>query len=328
MQIRNLGRSELVVSAMGLGCMGMSEGYGPHDDSQSIATIERALELEINFLDTADIYGLGHNEELVGRAVRANRKNVVLATKWGFVRNEKANEFEIDGSPKHAREACDASLRRLGVDLIDLYYLHRVDPRVSIEESVGAMSELVSRGKVRYIGLSEVSASTLRRAHLIHPITALQSEYSLWTRDAETEVLPVCRELGISFVAFSPLGRGFLTGHIKSSKDFSEDDMRHELPRFQKENLQQNTELVKHIEEIAVKKGCTQAQLALAWLLAQGGHIVPIPGTKRQKYLEENIRAVDVSLSQNDMHRIHEMMRPGAVAGLRYAETMMRMVNR
>ena len=328
MQIRNLGRSDLAVSALGLGCMGMSEGYGPSDDPQSIATIERALDLEINFLDTADIYGLGHNEELIGHAVSGRRQKVVLATKWGLVLDKKANQLEIDGSPKHAKEACDASLRRLRMDVIDLYYLHRVDPRVSIEESVGAMSELVSQGKVRFIGLSEVSPSTLRRAHLIHPVTALQSEYSLWTRDVETEVLPVCRELGIGFVSFCPLGRGFLTGRIKSSKDFSAEDMRQELPRFQEENLQKNTELVKGIEEISVKKGCTPSQLALAWLLAQKDHIVPIPGTKRQKYLEENIGALDVQLSQNDMQRIQEMVRPDAVAGLRYAETMMRMVNR
>jgi aryl-alcohol dehydrogenase-like predicted oxidoreductase len=308
--------------------MGMSQSYGTRDDEESVATIDRALELGVNFLDTADTYGAGHNEEFVGRAIAGRREEVVLATKFGFIWDEGGKPVGVDGSPRHVHEACDASLRRLGVEVIDLYYLHRVDPRVPIEETVGAMSELVSRGKVRFLGLSEVSRETLRRAHSVHRIAALQSEYSLWTRDVESEVLPACRELGVGFVPFSPLGRGFLTGQIKNPEDFPEGDMRRSLPRFQGENFQKNIELVGEIEKIAAEKGCTPAQLALAWVLAQGDDIVPIPGTKRRKYLEENIGALEVALSADDLRRIEETMPREAIAGQRYPEDMMRMVNR
>lgn len=327
MRKRKLGRNGLEVSAMGLGCMGMSQSYGARDDDESLATINRALELGINFLDTADIYGKGLNEEFVGRAIAGRRDQVVVATKFGFVWDDNGKQTGVDGSPRHVHEACEASLGRLGVEVIDLYYLHRVDPQVPIEETVGAMSDLVSQGKVRFLGLSEVSAETLRRANSVHPITALQSEYSLWTRDVEAEILPVCRELGIGFVPFSPLGRGFLTGQIKSPEDFAGDDMRRHLPRFQGENFQKNLDLVRQVETIAGEKGCTPAQLALAWVLAQGEDVVPIPGTKRRKYLEENIGAFEVDLSIKDLQRIEEAMPRGAIAGPRYPEDMMRMVN-
>ena len=328
MQMRKLGNSELLVSSIGLGCMGMSEGYGARDDAESMATIERALELGINFLDTADIYGFGHNEEFVGRAIREKRNAVVLATKFGFISSDDGKQSGIDGTPQYVQAACESSLSRLGVEFIDLYYLHRVDPRVPIEDTVGAMSKLVKQGKVRYIGLSEVTPSTLRLAHSVHEITALQSEYSIWTRDAEQEVIPTCNDLGISFVSFSPLGRGFLTGQIKSSADFSEDDMRRELPRFQGNNFQKNLELIKRVSEIAEQKRCTMAQLALAWVLAQGEQIVPIPGTKRRKYLEENVRALDVQINSDDIQKINEIISPEAVAGQRYNDAMMKMVNR
>jgi aryl-alcohol dehydrogenase-like predicted oxidoreductase len=329
MQKRKLGREGLEVSALGLGCMGISQAYGTRDDAESLATIKRALELGVNFLDTADIYGAGHNEEFVGRALAdVRRDEVVLATKCGFVWDEEGEQTGVDGSPRHVHEACEASLRRLGVEVIDLYYLHRVDPRVAVEETVGAMSELVAEGKVRFLGLSEVSAATLRRAHSVHAITALQSEYSLWTRDVEAEVLPVCRELGIGFVPFSPLGRGFLTGQIKDASDFPADDMRRHLPRFQGENFRKNIELVEEVQKLAAEKNCTPAQLALAWVLAQGEDTVPIPGTKRRSYLEENVGALQVTLDASDMEKIDRIMPPDVAAGARYPEEMMRMVDR
>lgn len=325
---RRLGRGGPEVSALGLGCMGISDAYGERDDAESLATINRALELGVNFFDTADVYGAGRNEEFVGRALAARRQEVVLATKCGFVWDESGESVGVDGSPKHVFEACEHSLRRLGVEVIDLYYLHRVDRRVPVEETVGAMGELVARGKVRFLGLSEVAPATLRRAHAVHPITALQSEYSLWTRDAEAEVLPACRELGVGFVPFSPLGRGFLTGQIKSPRDFPEGDMRRGLPRFQGENFQKNIELVRSVEEMAAEKGCSPAQLALAWVMAQGEGVVPIPGTKRRRYLEENAGALEVTLDADDLRKLDEAMPQGAAAGARYAEAMMRTVNR
>jgi aryl-alcohol dehydrogenase-like predicted oxidoreductase len=309
--------------------MGISQAYGTRDDdAESLATIHRALDLGINFLDTADTYGAGHNEEFVGRAIRGRRHEVMLATKCGFVWDDNGKQTGVDGSPRHIHEACEASLRRLGVEVIDLYYLHRVDPQVPIEESVGAMKRLVAQGKVRFLGLSEASVATLRRAHSVHPITALQSEYSLWTRDVEAEILPACRDLSIGFVPFSPLGRGFLTGQIQNPQDFSEDDMRRHLPRFQGENFEKNIRVVERVKEIAAEKGHTSAQLALAWVLAQGRDIVPIPGTKRRKYLEENIGSLDVVLSADDLQRIEEAMPRDAVAGQRYSEEMMKLVNR
>src|ERR1700732_962927 len=323
----SLGPRGLRVSALGLGCMGMSEFYGSTDEAESIATIHHALDLGINFLDTADVYGQGRNEELVGRAIRGRRDEVVLATKFGNVRSPDGQFTGVNGRPEYVQQCCDASLRRLGISYIDLYYQHRVDPDVPIEETVGAMAVLVAQGKIGHLGLSEAGAKTLRRAAAVHPITALQSEYSLWTRDPEEEILATCRELGIGFVAYSPLGRGFLTGQFKKFEDLAGDDYRRLSPRFQGENFQKNLDLVKKVEEIAREKRCQPSQLALAWVLAQGDDIVPIPGTKRRKYLEENAAAVDVKLTPNDLRRLNEVFPSGAAAGLRYPEHMMNLVN-
>jgi aryl-alcohol dehydrogenase-like predicted oxidoreductase len=329
MQRRKLGRNGLDVPAMGLGCMGMSEFYGPRDDDESIATIHRAIEIGVNFLDTADMYGPFTNEELVGRAIRGRRDEVVLATKCGIVRDAENRTLRgINGRPEYIREACDASLRRLGVDHVDLYQLHRVDPSTPIEESVGALAELVKAGKTRFIGLSEAGSATLRRAQAVHPIASVQSEYSLWTRDPEDDVLATCRELGIGFIAYSPLGRGFLTGQIRRFEDLAPDDYRRFSPRFQGDNFQKNLDLVARVEEMAREKGCSASQLALAWVLARGNEIVPIPGTKRRKYLEENAAAASVKLSASDLATIDDIAPPGAAAGTRYPEAMMAAVNR
>jgi aryl-alcohol dehydrogenase-like predicted oxidoreductase len=314
---RTLGPEGLVVSMQGLGCMGMSQSYGPADAEESVATIHRALDLGVTLFDTADVYGDGHNEELVGRAIRGRRDEVVLATKFSLSRGE-GGRMSVNGNPDYARSACDASLRRLGVEHIDLYYQHRVDPTVPIEDTVGAMAELVAAGKVRHLGLSEASTSTLRRAVAVHPISALQSEWSLWTRDLEDEVVPVARELGIGLVPFSPLGRGFLTGAITSPDDFGDDDFRKDNPRFQGENFQRNLELVDEVRALAGEKGCTAGQLALAWVMAQGADVVPIPGTKRRAYLEENVAASFVQLTGEDLERLAAIAPPGAAAGGRY----------
>ena len=328
MPTRRLGKNGPLVSAQGLGCMGMSEFYGTGDETESLATIHRAIELGITFLDTADMYGAGENEKLVGKAIRGKREEVFLATKFGIVRDPNNPGMRgVNGSPEYVRASCDASLKRLGVEHIDLYYQHRVDPKTAIEETVGAMAELVSAGKVRQIGLSEASAATIRRAHKVHPIAALQTEYSLWTRDPEDELLATTRELGIAFVAYSPLGRGFLTGEIKNPNDLAPDDFRRNSPRFQGDNFQKNLDLVKRVEEIAAQKNCTPGQLALAWLLAQGEDIIPIPGTKRRKYLEENAAAAKVKLSRDDLRRIDEAAPHGAAVGQRYPEQAMRAVN-
>ena len=329
MQLHPLGKNGPLVSAMGLGCMGMSEFYGARHDAESAATIRRSIELGITFLDTADVYGYGDNEELVGQAIRGMREKVFLATKFGIVRDKTNPAVRgVNGRPEYVRASCDASLKRLGVATIDLYYQHRVDPNVPIEETVGTMAELVKTGKVRYLGLSEASAATIRRAHKVYPIAALQTEYSLWTRDPEDEILATTRELGIAFVAYSPLGRGFLTGQIKRFEDFAPDDYRRNSPRFQGENFQKNLDLVARVEAIAKEKGCTPGQLALAWLLAQGQDIIPIPGTKRRKYLEENAGALNIKLSQRDLKRIDELAPHGAASGPRYPEHMMALVGR
>jgi len=328
MKQRKLGRNGPMVSVMGLGCMGMSDFYGHRDDQESIATIHRALDLGVNLLDTADVYGPFTNEELVGRAIRGRRDQVFLATKFGIVRGADPNVRGVNGRPEYVRAACEASLRRLGVDVIDLYYQHRVDLDTPIEDTVGAMADLVREGKVRFLGLSEAGPKTIRRAHAAHPITALQTEYSLWSRDPEDEVLPTCRELGIGFVAYSPLGRGFLTGQIKRFEDLAADDYRRHSPRFQGDNFQRNIELVRRIEAIAAEKRCRPSQLALAWVLAQGEDIVPIFGTKRRAYLEENLAALNVELTARDLKRISEVAPHGVAAGARFSEAMMGLVNR
>jgi aryl-alcohol dehydrogenase-like predicted oxidoreductase len=330
---RKLGRDGPQLFPIGLGCMGMSEGYGERaerDERESIATIHRALDLGVNLLDTADVYGPYINEELVGRALQGRRSQAVLATKFGFVtERERAKTRRIDGRPEYARASCDASLRRLGVDTIDLWYLHRADPQVPIEDTVGAMAECVRAGKVRYLGLSEVSAATLKRAHAVHPISALQSEYSLWTRDPEHNgTLAACKELGVTFVPFSPLGRGFLTGTVRSADTLASDDMRRRLPRFQGENFARNARLVDALTQLANQRGCTAAQLALAWVLHQGEYIVPIPGTKRRTRLEENVAATRIALSDEEVRAIDALLSPDAIAGARYPDSLMELVNR
>jgi len=328
MQTRTLGRQGLEVSALGLGCMGMSDFYSGRDEGEAVATIERALDRGVTFLDTADMYGVGANEELVGRVVRSRREWVVVATKFGNVRGADGSFKGVNGRPDYVRSACDASLQRTGLDVIDLYYQHRVDPEVPIEETVGAMAELVTAGKVKYLGLSEASPATVRRAHAVHPITALQTEYSLWSRDPETEILPTCRELGIGFVPYSPLGRGFLTGQFKAPEDLPADDARRGHPRFQGEAFGRNLDLVAAIERLAGEKGCTPAQLALAWVLAQEQDIVPIPGTKRRRYLDDNLGALDVTLSDAELAAIDAVLPPGAAAGARYPEASMASIDR
>jgi aryl-alcohol dehydrogenase-like predicted oxidoreductase len=331
MKTRKLGNTTVDIPAIGLGCMSMSPVYGPTDDATSIATIHRALELGITFLDTADIYGAGGNEELVGRAIRGKRDQVVLATKFGNVIKGSwadGKGYDIDGTPAYVKRAAEASLRRLGVEAIDLYYQHRVDPKTPIEETVGAMAELVQEGKVRYLGLSEAAPETIRRAHAVHPIAALQTEYSLWTRDPEDELLVLTEELGITFVAYSPLGRGFLTGQIKSADDLAPDDWRRTNPRFQGDNFQKNLELVDELKAMAQEKGVTSAQLALAWLLTRGDHVVPIPGSRRIERLQENAAATHIQLTEQDLHRLDLIAPVGAAVGTRYPEPMMAALNR
>jgi len=327
MHTRTLG-TQLKVSALGLGCMGMSEFYGPADETESLATIQRALDLGVNFFDTADAYGSGRNEELVGRALRGHRSEVILATKFANIRGPNGEFLGVSGRPEYVREACDKSLQRLGFDVIDLYYQHRVDPNTPIEDTVGAMADLVRAGKVRYLGLSEAAPATLRRACAVHPIAALQTEYSLWSRDPEGELLAACRDLHVTFVAYSPLGRGFLTGRFKKQEDLSEDDWRRRHPRFEGENLRRNQALADAVAQVARQKDCTPAQVTLAWVLAQGEDIVPIPGTKRVRYLEENLAALQVSLTAEELRRLEEAFPLGVAAGERYNAQAMRAINR
>ena len=327
MEYRKLGNSDLTVSAVGLGCMSMSGTYGKGDDDESVAVVQRAVDLGVNFIDSSDMYGWGHNEELLGRALRGRRQRAVVTTKFGQLQKPDDRGSNVDGRPEYVARACDASLKRLGVDVIDVYYQHRVDPTVPIEDTVGAMSRLIERGKVRFLGLSEAAPATIRRAHAVHPISAVQSEYSLLYRNPAEETLPTCRELGISFIAYSPLGRGFLSGRIHAEADLAADDRRRQHPRFQEGNFDKNLTLVRRIEEIAKAKGVTPSQLVLAWLLAQGRDIVPIPGTKRRAYLEENVGAVGVTLTPDEIARIDEAMPPGAAAGTRYPEPQMKGVH-
>ena len=326
MEQRHLGTGGLTVSAIGLGCMGMSQSYGAGDDEESVRTIHRAIDLGVTYLDTADVYGQGSNEKLVGRAIRGRRHEVVLATKFGLIPSPSGPATSVDGRPERVRPSCEASLGRLGVDVIDLYYLHRVDPNTPIEETVGAMAELVREGKVRFLGLSEAGPATIRRANRTHPIAALQSEYSLWSREPEAAVLPACRELGIGFVPFSPLGRGFLSGAVKETEKLEQNDVRRRLPRFQEENFKRNIDLVQRLEAIARSKDCSAPQLALAWLLAKGHDIVPIPGTKRRRYLEENVRAAELALSAEEIGALEEAFPPGSAAGARYPPESMRLL--
>ncbi|MDP8925868.1 MAG: aldo/keto reductase [Actinomycetota bacterium] len=328
MRQRSLGSEGLTVPELGLGCMGMSEFYGTGDEDESVATIHRAIEVGVTFLDTADMYGPFTNERLVGKAIADRRDEIVLATKFGNERAEDGTRVGVNGRPEYVRDACAASLRRLGVDYVDLYYQHRVDPDTPVEETWGAMKQLVEAGKVRFLGISEAAPETIRRAHEVHPISALQTEYSLWSRDVEDEILPTVRELGIGFVAYSPLGRGFLTGQIRRFEDLAEDDYRRSSPRFQGENFEKNLQLVDRVREMADEKGVTSGQLALAWLLHQGEDVVPIPGTKRREYLEENAAAVNVTLTDEDLRRIEEVMPKGVAAGERYGEAGMSTVNR
>ena len=325
MQRRQLGRSGLEVSAIGLGCMGMSAMYGEPEEAESIATLHRAIDIGIDFLDTSDMYGNGHNEELIGRAIAGRRDRVILATKFGNIRNPDGTA-DVNGRPEYVAAACDASLKRLGVDSVDLYYQHRVDPNVPIEETVGAMALLVKQGKARYLGLSEAAPATIRRAHAVHPIAALQTEYSLWTREAETQILPTCRELGIGYVAYAPLGRGFLGGKIRQLETLSEADHRRRMPRYQADNIVRNLKLLDALDQLALVKGCTPAQIAIAWVLAQGIDIIPIPGTKRVAYLEENARAAEISLSTEELGRLTHAFPPGAAAGDRYPPAMLKRV--